>query len=158
MVKTAAKIVEVGRKVRAFTLKDQHGQDFRLSACQGSLVLLSFHPLAWTSICATQMKNLEKAHKTLEKLQTIPVGISVDSVPCKEAWGRELKLNQLRILSDFWPHGGLAKKLGIFRPKEGFSERANVLLDAEGRVRLVKVYPLREVPDLEEIIGFIKAR
>lgn len=155
---TAVKIVEVGRKLRDFTLKDQHGQDFRLADSQGSLVLLSFHPLAWTSICATQMKHLEKAHKTLGKLQTIPVGISVDSVPCKEAWGKELKLKQLRILSDFWPHGGLAKKLGIFRLREGFSERANVLLDGRGRVQFVKVYPLREVPDLEEIIGFIKAR
>lgn len=152
------KVVEIGKKVRDFCLKDQHGQDFRLSACRRRRVLLSFHPLAWTSICATQMKNLEKAHKALEKLQITPVGISVDSVPCKEAWGRELKLKDLRLLSDFWPHGGLAKKLGIFRSKEGFSGRANMLLDAEGRVQFVKVYPLGEVPDLAEIIAFIKGR
>jgi len=48
--------VAVGKKVRDFTLKDQAGEEFRLSSQRGKKVLLSFHPLAWTSVCARQMK------------------------------------------------------------------------------------------------------
>lgn len=150
-------VIKLGKKPGAIGLKDQHGQVFNLPEYRGKRVLLSFHPLAWTSVCATQMKNLEQAYETLDKLGTLPIGLSVDSVPCKNAWARELKLQKLRILSDFWPHGGLAKKLGLFRTQEGFSERANVLVDEKGKVIFVKVYPLREVPDLPEIISLLKA-
>ncbi len=39
-----------GTPVPDFSLKDQHTQEFRLSAFKGKRVLLSFHPLAWTSV------------------------------------------------------------------------------------------------------------
>ncbi|WP_367884295.1 hypothetical protein [Thermococcus sp. JCM 11816] len=47
--------------------------------------------------------------------------------------GRTYGLKRLRILSDFWPHGAVSKLYGIFREDGGFSERANVLVDEEGR-------------------------
>lgn len=148
-------LIEVGKKVRDFILKDHHGEEFNLSFCRGKKVLLSFHPLAWTSICATQMKDLEKNRKTLEKLNTMAVGISVDSVPCKAAWAESLKIKNTPLLSDFWPHGKLARYFGIFDGEKGFSKRANVIIDEKGRVMFVKVYPLKEVPDIEEIIGVL---
>jgi peroxiredoxin len=55
--------VKNGRKVKDFKLKDQNGQDFRLADYQGKRVLLSFHPLAWTPVCARQMQSLEKSKK-----------------------------------------------------------------------------------------------
>jgi peroxiredoxin len=84
------------------------------------------------------------------------VGLSIDSVPCKAAWARSLKIKKTRLLSDFWPHGTLAKSLGILRA-EGFSERANILLDEAGKVMFVKVYPIRQLPDIGEILTALKA-
>src|SRR5512136_1784953 len=104
----AAKSLSVGAKVKDFTLKDQNGQDFTLSAFKGKKVLLSFHPLAWTSICAKQMQALEKNMKVFEKAGTVAVGLSVDSVPCKAAWAKSLKVKKTRLLADFWPHGKAA--------------------------------------------------
>jgi peroxiredoxin len=147
--------IGVGKKVRDFTLKDQDGKDFVLSAAQGKKVLLSFHPLAWTSICAEQMKSLEKNRKALEKLNTVAVGISVDSVPCKAAWAKSLKIKATPLLCDFWPHGNCAKALGLFR-KEGFSERANVIVDEKGKVAFIKVYPIRQLPDIDEILTLLE--
>jgi len=43
--------------------------------------LLSFHPLAWTDFCAGQMKSLEDNREVFSQLNTLAVGISVDSVP-----------------------------------------------------------------------------
>lgn len=135
------KVIQVGKKAKEFTLKDQNGQDFRLSETEGKKVLLSFHPLAWTSVCAEQMKSLERHKKAFEKLDTVTVGISVDSVPCKAAWAKSLRIKSTRLLCDFWPHGDCAKALGILR-KEGFSERANIILDGKGKVVFAKVYPI----------------
>jgi peroxiredoxin len=144
-----------GKKAKDFTLKDQSGEDFTLSDHLGEKVLLSFHPLAWTPVCAAQMKSLEKNHKAFKKFNTVSVGLSVDSIPCKAAWAKSLKLTHTKILADFWPHGGIAKAFGLLR-REGFSERANILIDEKGRICFSKIYPIRELPDIEEIIQAIK--
>lgn len=151
-----AEAIKNGRKVKDFSLKDQNGKDFRLDDFKGKRVLLSFHPMAWTPVCAQQMQSLEKSEKALDNLNTVAVGLSIDSVPCKAAWARSLKIKKTRLLSDFWPHGTLAKSLGILRA-EGFSERANILLDEAGKVMFVKVYPIRQLPDIGEILTVLKA-
>jgi peroxiredoxin len=150
-----AKTVQKGKKVNYFNLKDQNGQDFNLAACKGKRVLLSFHPLAWTSICARQMQDLEKNRRVFDKLNTVAVGISIDSVPCKAAWAKSLKIKNTKLLADFWPHGAVAKSLGILRV-EGFSERANILVDEAGKVLFVRVYPIKQLPDLGEIFDVLK--
>ncbi len=151
----AEKVLAVGSKVKDFTLKDQNGQDFKLSAFKGKKVLLSFHPLAWTSICAKQMQALEKNVKVFEKAGAVAVGLSVDSVPSKAAWAKSLKISKTSLLADFWPHGKVAAALGLFR-KEGFSERANILVDEKGKVSWIKVYPIRELPDIKEVLSAVK--
>ncbi len=145
-------MVGLGEKVRDFKLKDHLGKDFTLSEFVGRKVLLSFHPLAWTSVCARQMQSLEEKRDAFEKKNTVAVGVSVDSVPCKKAWAEELKIEHTRLLADFWPHGSLANQLGIFRDKDGYSERANIIIDEQGKVMFVKVYPTKELPDINEII------
>lgn len=149
------KVVQVGKRPKDFKLKDQNGMDFILSDCKGKKVLLSFHPLAWTSLCAEQMKSLEKNKKALDKLNTVAVGLSVDAVPCKTAWAKSLKIKNTSLLSDFWPHGGVAKSLGILRDV-GSSERANIIVDEAGKVMFVKVYPIRQLPDMGEILAALK--
>jgi peroxiredoxin len=150
------KVVQQGKKVKDFSLKNQNGQDFHLSEYRGEKVLLSFHPLAWTSVCAKQMQSLEKNKKSLDKLNTVAVGLSVDSVPSKAAWAKSLRIKNTRLLADFWPHGGVAKSMGILRA-EGFSERANVIVDETGKIIFVKVYPIRELPDMREILRVLTA-
>ena len=148
--------IKVGERFRDFTLKDQNGRDFKLSEQAGKRVLLSFHPLAWTSICAEQMKSLEANKKTFDSLNTVAVGLSVDSVPTKKAWAKSLGIVDTRILADFWPHGGVASLYGLFREADGFAQRANVLVNEEGKVAWVKVYELKQLPPIDEVIEAIK--
>ena len=151
------KVVALGRRVPDFSLSDQDGQQVRLSGLRGKKVLLSWHPLAWTSVCAEQMKALEKHKKEFAKLGTAALGLSVDAVPSKRAWAASLKIRETRLLSDFWPHGKVARSLGLFRPVQGFSERANIVLDETGKVIFIKVYPIKELPDIEEILAFLRS-
>jgi len=139
-----------------FKLRDQHGNRFRLSDHHGHKVLLSFHPLAWTPICAQQMQSLEKNMDTFTRHNTIPVGISIDSQFTKEAWAKNLNIEQLRLLADFWPHGEVARLFGLFRDRNGFSERANILIDEDGRVSWVKVYEIKQLPDIQEVLEQIE--
>jgi peroxiredoxin len=149
-----AKAVQKNKKEKAFILKDQNGQEFSLGACKGQKVLLSFHPLAWTPICARQMQDLEKSRRAFDKLNALAVGISIDSVPCKAAWAKSLRIKNTRLLADFWPHGAVAKSLGILRA-EGFSERANIVVDEAGKVLFAKIYPIKQLPDLAEILAVL---
>lgn len=148
-------IIKVGEKAPDFVLKDQNEKEFSLKDFRGKKVLLSFHPLAWTSVCAKQMLSLENNKERLSKLNTVAVGVNVDPIPSKKAWAKELGIENTRLLSDFWPHGEVAKKFGIFREKEGFSERANIIIDENGKVIFTKVYKLSLLPDIEEIIDFL---
>jgi len=149
-------VLAVGMSAKNFTLSDQNGQAFRLSEFRGKKILLSFHPLAWTSICATQMQDLEKNTDRFEKSNTVAVGLSVDSVPCKKAWADSLGIKGTRLLADFWPHGKVAKSFGVFRAENGFSERCNIIVDEKGKILFVKVYPIKQLPEIKEIIDIIK--
>ncbi len=148
--------IKVGDKAGDFALSDQEGKIIQLSAFRGKKVLLSFHPLAWTKVCADQMKSLEKNRGRLEKLNTVALGLSVDTVPSKKAWAKELGIRNTMLLSDFWPHGEAAISLGIFRQKDGVSERANIIVDEKGNVVFVKVYPISQLPDIEDIIRVLE--
>ncbi|MGQ9818284.1 MAG: redoxin domain-containing protein [bacterium] len=148
--------MKVGDKVPEFILKDQHNKEFSIKTLKGRKVLLSFHPLAWTGVCTKQMKSLEENKKRFDALNTIAIGISVDAVPSKHAWAKDMEVKDTHLLSDFWPHGEVAKCFGIFRENGGFSERANIIIDEEQRVIFVRVYDIPQLPDIEEIINFLK--
>lgn len=147
---------KIGEKAKDFALKDQNDKEFKLSQFKGKRVLLSFHPLAWTEVCSKQMQSLEQNKKILDSLNTIAFGMSVDTVPSKLAWAENLGIKNTPLLSDFWPHGEVAKLYGIFRDKNGFSERANIVVDENQKVVFFEVYPIRELPDINEIINFLK--
>jgi peroxiredoxin len=150
------RMIRPGEPAPNFSLKDQQDETFGLYEQEGRRVLLSFHPLAWTEFCAAQMVSLEENRGALEALNTVPVGISVDSMPCKRAWAKSLGITRTRLLCDFWPHGAAAQRYGLFRDANGFSERAKVIVDEERNVAFMKVYPIHSVPDIGEILSFLK--
>lgn len=149
-------MAKVGDQAKDFTLKDQNEKEFKLSDHKGKKVLLSFHPLAWTDVCAKQMKSLEDNKAAFDSLNTLAVGLSVDSIPSKKAWAESLGIKETSLLSDFWPHGEVAQLFGIFRERQGISERANIVVDESGKIVFLKVYPIAQLPDIKEIINFLK--
>lgn len=141
-----------GQKIPEFSLEDHNDQDISLAEFEGKNILLSFHPFAWTSVCRNQMEALEENYEEFEKNNTVPLGISIDPMPAKKAWARDMGLKKLSLLSDFWPHGELASKLGIFIDKIGTSGRVNILVDDQGEVLWAKEYDISELPDIEEVL------
>lgn len=60
--------IKPGEEAKDFILSDQDGKEVHLSDFKGKKVLLSFHPLAWTPVCADQMRSLEKNRSRFERL------------------------------------------------------------------------------------------
>ncbi len=148
-------LLEIGAVAPDFTANDQNGKEIKLSDLKGKKVLLSFHPLAWTPVCDIQMRSLELKYDIFEKMNVVPIGISIDSQYTKSAWAKSMGITKTSLIADFWPHGEIAKKYDLFIEKLGFSGRANILIDEKGLIELIKIYDIPEIPNIEEIIKFI---
>jgi glutaredoxin len=74
------------------------------------------------------------------------LGISVDHIPCLQAWAESLTGINYPLLSDFWPHGEVAQRYGVLRP-EGNSERAIFIVDTEGIIRYIDIHDIDLQPD-----------
>jgi len=98
------------------------------------------------------MKSLEENYDTFKKLNTVALGIGVDSDPSNKEWAKSMGVKKTKLLADFWPHGEVARAYGVFREQQGASERANILIDENGTVFFAKLYPDDQLPDIEEII------
>ncbi|WP_306485040.1 redoxin domain-containing protein [Anaerococcus sp.] len=145
--------IQVNQEAIDFTLKDQFKEDVKLSELKGKKVILSWHPLAYTSVCTDQMRSLERNYERIkEKGDTVVIGLSVDPFPAKAKWADILDLKDLKIVSDFFPYAEVTKAYGLFNEENGASKRANVIIDEEGKVKWVKVYGASELPDIEEVI------
>jgi len=149
-------MIEIGSKAPDFSVKDQKGKKVKLSDFSGKRVLLSFRPLAWTAVCHDQMMLLEENHLRFDELNTVALGIGVDSVPSNKAWAEEMDITNTRLLSDFWPHGEVARAYGVFREADGFSERATIIIDKDRMVVFARVYPTSQLPDFDEIMEFLE--
>ncbi len=104
------------------------------------------------------MKSLEENYAQFNKLNTTAFGIGVDSAPSNKAWAKSLGIEKTRFLCDFWPHGEVAQIYGAFRDKDGFSERANIVIDENQVVVFAKIYPIDQLPDIKEIIALLETR
>ncbi len=148
--------LKVGDKAPDFTLADQNGSKVTLSSFAGKKnVVLVFHPLAFTSVCAIQMPGYSKERQSFEGLEAQVLGISVDSVPTHKAWVDHLGGIEYPILADFWPHGEVAKNYGVLR-SEGYSERATFVIDKKGNIRHIEVHEIGKVPDRAKLLEILK--
>jgi peroxiredoxin len=145
-------MLNAGDEAPDFELRSQRGGSVRLSDYRGRKnVVLAFHPLAFTPVCATQMCAYESDMKRLEQRDAVVLGISIDPQPSKTAWSQTLGSISFDLLSDFHPHGEVAQKYGVFRQKEGFSERAVFVIDKAGRVAWARKYDIPEQPNNDDL-------
>ena len=152
----ADKTLNVGDVAPDFTLKDQNGNPVTLSSLRGKKVVLSWHPLAWTGLCRVQMQDLEKHKQDFDGMNTVALGLSVDSSASKKAWAQDIGVVDTQLLADFYPHGEVAQVYGVFNEEKGSSERGVFVIDEGGVVRWKKVYPRSQVPDIDEILKAVE--
>ena len=147
-------MLQVGDEAPDFELRSHRGGTIKLSDFRGKRrVVLAFHPLAFTPVCATQMQGYERDLGRLESADTAVLGISIDAQPAKSAWAKTLGPISFDLLSDFHPHGGVAQQYGVYREKDGISERAIFIVGTDGKIAWARKYEIPEHPSNEELFG-----
>ena len=150
--------LKAGDQAPDFELRSHRGGTVKLSDFRGRKnVVLAFHPLAFTPVCANQMRGYEESGNRFSRADTVVLGLSTDPQPSKTAWAQSLGSISFDLLSDFHPHGEVAQKYGVFRPKDGISERAVFVVDKQGRIAWSKVYDIPQQPDNEELFRAVDA-
>jgi peroxiredoxin len=142
-----------GDEAPDFELRSHRGGTVKLSDFRHKrTVVLAFHPLAFTPVCAAQMRGYEADLTRLESAQAVVFGISIDAQPAKSAWAGTLGPISFDLLSDFHPHGEVAQKYGVFRAKDGISERAIFVVNKDGKIAWARTYQIPEQPDNNELL------
>jgi len=144
--------VRVGEQAPDFTLKSVSGKMVSLSEYKGkSNVVISFIPAAWTAVCSDQWPGYALAQDVFRKNEAVVLGISTDNVPSLYAWTSQMNGVWFPVLSDFWPHGDVARKYGVLR-SDGTADRTILIVDKKGRVRYIGLHSINARPPLEEVI------
>jgi len=131
--------VEVGSTAPDFTLLDQNREQVTLSSFRGDrAVLLIFYPLAFTETCTGELCALSDDLPTFQNDRVQVLTVSVDS-PYTHKIFSVREGYEFPLLSDFWPHGGVAQLYGAFNEQAGIANRGTFLIDVDGIVRFVEL-------------------
>ncbi len=139
--------VKVGEIAPDFVLPSVSGEKIALHQFHGKKnVVISFVPAAWTPVCSEQWPGYTIVKDVFSETDTVLLGITVDNIPTLHAWTNQIGKVWFHVLSDFWPHGSVAKTYGVLR-SDGVTERALFIVDKEGLLRFIQVSDINKKPD-----------
>ncbi|MCO1577784.1 MULTISPECIES: peroxiredoxin [unclassified Crossiella] len=131
--------IEVGTQAPDFTLPDSNKEKVTLSSFRGEKnVLLVFYPFAFSGICTGELCQVRDEIGDYQNDAVQVIGVSVDTPFSLKAWAAQEGYT-FPLLSDFWPHGEVAKSYGVFNDTAGFAVRGTFLIDKDGIVRFAEV-------------------
>ncbi len=88
------------------------------------------------------------------------VGINTDTIFTHKAFQKSLGGLSFPLASDRWPYAEAATAYGIFPAVKhqfgGVNDRAVFVLDKEGKIAWSKVYELRQLPEVNEILAAVR--
>jgi peroxiredoxin (alkyl hydroperoxide reductase subunit C) len=127
--------LSVGQAAPDFTLKDQNGVPVSLSEFLGRKnVVLVFYPFAFSGICTGELCEIRDNLGAFVGDDVQVLAISCDHMFSQRAWA-DKEGYFFPLLSDFWPHGQVARDFGVFNEKAGAAVRGTFLIDRQGIVR-----------------------
>ncbi|MDT5335273.1 MAG: mycoredoxin-dependent peroxiredoxin [Mycobacterium sp.] len=125
-------MIDVGVTAPDFTLKDQDGRPVTLSGYRDVKdVLLVFVPLAFTAVCQRELDEIQSHLEDYVDDGTQTLAISVGPPPTHKVWAKQSGFT-FPVLSDFWPHGAVAREYGVFNGDAGFANRGTFVIDRAG--------------------------
>ena len=145
--------VEIGAVAPEFELRDQHGQMVRLADFRGRKnVVLVFYPYAFTRVCTSEMCAIRDELPAFQSDQVQVLAISTDTVFALRVFAEQLGL-EFPLLSDFWPHGAVARSYGVFDELRGCVVRGTFIVGRDGALRWSVV---NAIPDARNQAEYLK--
>ncbi|MEA3208487.1 MAG: hypothetical protein QOE70_1544 [Chthoniobacter sp.] len=144
-----------GTEAPDFSLRSTPDQWLSLSEFRGQPLIIAFYPADWSPVCGDQMALYNEILPEFQKLGAKLVGISVDGAWCHAAFAKDRKLH-FPLLADFEPKGAVARSYGAYREKDGVSERALFVINADGLVHWSYVSPVGVNPGAAGILSALE--
>lgn len=142
--------IDVGLSAPDFTLKDQHGQEVTLSSFRGDkAVVVMFYPFAFSSVCTNELGDVRDNLASFANDDAQLLAVSCDPMFALRAFAEQDGLTY-PLLSDFWPHGEVAKAYGVFNGDIGCAMRSSFIIDRDGNVVWKVENALPDARDLAE--------
>jgi len=125
----------VGSVAPEFELTNQHGEKVSLASFRDKKnVVVLFYPFAFSGICTGELCALRDDLAPFQNAQVELLAISCDPMYSLKAFADTEKYD-FSLLADFWPHGEVAKKYGVFQEERGFATRGTFVIDKSGTIR-----------------------
>lgn len=142
--------MKIGQQAPDFELRDQHGQAVTLSSFRGSrAVTVMFYPFAFSGVCTGELCSVRDKLPTFESDDVSVLAVSCDPMFSLRAFAERDGLN-FPLLSDFWPHGEVARAYGVFNEQRGCAARSTFIVDKTGVLRWMVHNEMPQARDLEE--------
>jgi peroxiredoxin len=137
----------VGESAPDFELVDQHGTPVRLSSFRATRnVLLVFYPWSFSRVCTGELCVLRDDLASFQNDDAQLLAISIDSKYVQRQFA-EREGFAFPLLADFWPHGEVARRYGVFDEVKGAALRGAFVIDRSGILRWSVV---RDIPDARD--------
>jgi len=144
-------------KAPHFNLKDQNGQNIRISDFAGKKLFLFFYPKANTSGWTTQAKSVRDALEVLGDKNIAVLGISPDTPEAQKKFDDKHHLG-ITLLSD--SDHKVAEAYGVWGEKKMYGKtfmgivRSSFLIDEIGNIEKAwyKISPENTVPELMKVL------
>ena len=139
-----------------FTLNSTPDQRVSLSDFAGRPRVLVFYPADWSPVCGDQLALYTELRDEWARHDAELLGLSVDGAWCHLAFAQARKYC-VPLLSDFEPKGAVARQYGVYRERDGVSERALFVVDGGGVVRWSYISPIGINPGADGILRALES-
>ena len=147
----------IGSMAPDFELVNQHGQKISLSSYQGKKnVVVIFYPFAFSGICTGELCALRDDLAAFQNEKVELISISCDPMYANKVFA-EQEGYQFQVLSDFWPHGDIAKAYGVFDENRGCATRGSFIIGTDGKIKWMVVNGLGEARNIADYKAALSA-
>jgi peroxiredoxin len=147
----------IGSMAPDFELVNQHGQKISLSSYQGKKnVVVIFYPFAFSGICTGELCALRDDLAAFQNEKVELISISCDPMYANKVFA-EQEGYKFQVLSDFWPHGAIAKAYGVFDENRGCATRGSFIIGTDGKIKWMVVNGLGEARNIAEYKAALSA-
>ena len=160
-------ILSIGDKLPEFTKKAVITTDrgveiteitHRCASEKGKWMVLFWWPKDFTFVCPTEIIAFNKSNEKFLERNAILVGASTDTEYVHLGWRQNHpQLTELSIPMLADTSKSLAEEMGILNCDEKVAYRATFIIDPEGIIQWVSVYPMNVGRNVEEVLRVLDA-
>ena len=125
--------LQVGTKAPHFELRNQHRAMVSKDDLLGRKSTVVFIPFAFTKTCEGELCEIRDNLHLFDEAGSRVVVITCDTTASNARWAADNGF-EFDILSDFWPHGEVARAFDTFNESYGYANRTTYFLDENGTI------------------------